>query len=474
MAALSRTTPSKLQVTSPIRGTSPIRTTPSRQGPIPLSLTHYSKTPFVEKWYSVIDPPNTHYFSPENSGVSYFESEEDSVFTSTQSPNESVVKSVSKTVLVEDDKLTHHYTIETTMSTEKIDETPVEAPTKPKKGIVLVKTHGQYTLDIEEGAYDVPPGITVNYLSGAPPGECNMVADEEGQHWIDFFETMITPDMSHQKILDIAQQEGRRMKKKYLKQAVRLKRQREFAPGYTRRAGWIIYYGLKKIPELILTADKLWLQQLYMLQSDDTGIYSKGNTPWKLTPEHDMSLNLAVDDLIAANFTHITLIVLACQVWDERVNDRKVRELSKRVMKIMTTYSDKVVQPTSRDFLITRGKLVEGDTKTKEDAAIAKQKEEELVKVLQKLEKEKRKEDRKAREENKLLKSVSSSKEKLLDYDRYRESLKKSLKGPTGFANTQKALAAATVEKGGTRKKKRKTKKYNRYRQSKKIKFRSY
>jgi hypothetical protein len=168
------------------------------------------------------------------------------------------------------------------------------------------------------------------------------------------------------------------------------------------------------------------------------------------------------------------LIVLACQVWDERVNDRKVRELSKRVMKIMTTYSDKVVQPTSRDFLITRGKLVEGDTKTKEDAAIAKQKEEELVKVLQKLEKEKRKEDRKAREENKLLKSVSSSKEKLLDYDRYRESLKKSLKGPTGFANTQKALAAATVEKGGTRKKKRKTKKYNRYRQSKKIKFRSY
>lgn len=450
---------------SPIRSTSPIRT-PS-QG---LKKLHHTKTP----WHSVVNPPDTRYFSPENVGVSYLESEEDSVYTSTESPTTSVVKSVSKTVFVDEPKQLH-VTVESAITTEQTDDIPAEKLPHPKKCIVLVKTHGQYTLKIEEDAYDVPPNITVNYLGGAPPGECNMVDDGDGQHWINFFETMITPDMSHEKILEIAQQEGRRMKKEYLNEARKSKRQGEFAPGYTRHAGWIIYYGLKKIPELILTTDENWVEQLYMLQSDDTESYSKGKKPWKLKPGRNMSLNLAVDDLIKAGFTHITLIVLACQAWDEKVDDRNVRALSKKVMKIMTTYSDKVVQPTSRDFLITRGKFVEGDAQRKQDAVLAEQKERERAALLQELKKEREREDRK---EKKLLKLVSSTKDKFMEYDTYRKSITESLKGNTGFARTQAELANAAhdqAKKGGTRKrKKRKTKKYKTYRQSKKINPRFY
>jgi hypothetical protein len=43
------------------------------------------------------------------------------------------------------------------MTTEQIDKTYTELPDKPKKCIVLVKTHGEYPINVEEEAYDVPP-----------------------------------------------------------------------------------------------------------------------------------------------------------------------------------------------------------------------------------------------------------------------------------------------------------------------------
>jgi hypothetical protein len=186
---------------------------------------------------------------------------------------------------------------------------------------------------------------------------------------------------------DIAQQEGKRMKKEYLKQAIRLKRKKEFAPGYTRRAGWIIYYGLKKLPELILTADEKWTEQLYMLQSDDKGAYRAGERPWLMKPNDDMSLHLAVNDLIEVGFNMITFIVLSCHVWDEEVDDRNVRRMSKKVMKMMTDSSDYVVQPTSPFFKLATGEFEEGDKKRIKEAAIAKQREKDLAEVLQKLKK---------------------------------------------------------------------------------------
>lgn len=435
-------------------------------------------SPFVQKWFS--EEGEKPFYSPENKEQILFFESEDPEYRDIPSPHESVRKSVSKTVVVKDDVTQHQFTVETSI-TEHTEGPPVEPPKTPvKKCMVLVKTHGEYTDNPEADVYDVPEGVTVNYLSGAPPGECNMVSDVDGQHWIEFFED-INPDMPDEFVLRLVQEEGRRMKKNYLKQALQFKLQGNFAPGYTRRAGWILHYGLKKIPELILTPDERWQEQVFMLQSDDAGLYRKGSQPWKMVPgRDDMSQHSVVHDLIDAGFTHITLIVLACHVWKEDMDDRRVRRLSRTVMEMMNTYSDKVVQPTSPDFLITTGRFKEGDAKRKEDAAVAAKDKAVYVETLKTLQRYRNKEDRqelaRQAEERKEIEAQGGEVVPLTE----KEAVKlrrESMKGETSFQSYQEEInAAATVRKGGTRKKKRtrKSKTSKRYRQSKKMKPRSY